>query len=85
MSIAQVFRDIDIARGLDELDVPVLLALGRHDYLVSPYETWVPYREHFRDLTVRVFGKSAHTPPFEESELFDAELLRWLEERGCTA
>ncbi|RDI55147.1 alpha/beta hydrolase [Microvirga subterranea] len=81
----EVFRDIDIAKGLDGLDVPVLLALGRSDYLVAPYETWEPYRERFRDLTVRVFEKSGHTPQFEESELFDAELLRWLKERGCPA
>lgn len=79
----EVFRDIDIAKGLERLDVPVLLALGRYDYLVAPYAAWEPYRDSFRDLTVRVFERSGHTPPFEESGLFDAELLRWLEERGC--
>lgn len=81
----EVFRDIDIAGGLDELDVPVLLALGRSDYLVAPYATWDPYRKRFRDLTVRVFEKSGHTPQCEESELFDAEMLRWLKEHGRQA
>jgi proline iminopeptidase len=76
----EVFRDIDIRQGLDRLDVPVLLALGRHDYLVAPYAAWDPYRHSFLDLTVRVFEKSGHTPQFEESGLFDAELLRWLSE-----
>jgi pimeloyl-ACP methyl ester carboxylesterase len=74
----EVFRDIDIAQGLDQLDVPVFLALGRHDYLVAPYATWEPYRSRFKDLTVRVFERSGHTPQLEESDLFDAELLRWL-------
>jgi len=81
----EVFRDIDVRTGLDALGVPVLLALGRHDYLVAPYATWEPYRESFRDLTVRVFEKSGHTPQFEESELFDAELLRWLSEHRRSA
>ncbi|MCB5175312.1 alpha/beta hydrolase [Microvirga lenta] len=77
----EVFRDIDIGHGLDALNVPVLLALGRYDYLVAPYATWEPYRESFRDLTVRVFERSGHTPQLEESALFDAELLRWLSEK----
>jgi proline iminopeptidase len=77
----EVFRDIDIAQGLEHLDMRVFLGLGRYDYLVAPYATWAPYREQFRDLTVRVFEKSGHTPQFEESGLFDAELLQWLSRR----
>jgi hypothetical protein len=26
----------------------------------------------------RVFGRSGHTPQYEEPELFDAELLNWM-------
>ena len=74
----EAFRDIDIAQGLDRLDAPVFLALGRYDYLVAPYATWEPYRGAFKDLTVRVFEKSGHTPQFEESDLFDSELMNWL-------
>jgi proline iminopeptidase len=77
----EVFRDLDITKGLDALDVPVFLAMGRLDYLVAPYSAWAPYRKHFRDLTVRVFDRSGHTPQLEESRLFDAELLQWLESR----
>ncbi len=78
----EAFRDIDIAHGLEHLDVPVFLGLGRYDYLVAPFATWEPYRERFRDLTIRVFEKSGHTPQCEESALFDAELLRWLSLRA---
>jgi proline iminopeptidase len=77
----EAFRDINIAQGLDRLDGPVFLGLGRYDYLVAPYATWIPYRESFKDLIVRVFEKSGHTPPLEESALFDAELLQWLSAR----
>ena len=77
----EAFRDIDIAQNLDRLDIPVFLALGRYDYLVAPYATWEPYRSSFKDLTVRVFEKSGHTPQLEESALFDAELLSWLSSR----
>jgi proline iminopeptidase len=77
----ETFRDIDIRQGLDKLDIPVFLSLGRYDYLVAPYATWDAYRGIFRDLTVCVFEKSGHTPQFEEPVLFDAELLKWLSSR----
>ncbi|MFO0890133.1 MAG: alpha/beta hydrolase [Isosphaeraceae bacterium] len=77
----KVFRDIDVTRGLEMLDRPVLLALGRHDYLVGPPSMWDPLRPRFRDLTVRVFERSGHTPPLEEPDLFDAELLGWIDRK----
>jgi len=74
----EVFRDIDIRDGIEALAAPVLLALGRFDYLVAPAHAWDPYRASFRDLTVRVFDRSGHTPQLEESRSFDEELLRWM-------
>lgn len=77
----EAFRDLDVTRGLDTLDRPVLLCAGRHDYLVAPFYAWEPYRRQFRDLTLRVFERSSHTPQLEESVLFDAELSSWLASR----
>jgi proline iminopeptidase len=77
----EVFRDIDVTAGLERLEKPVFLALGRFDFLVAPYWAWDSRRKSFRDLTVRVFDRSSHTPQFEESDLFDAELLRWIASR----
>jgi proline iminopeptidase len=77
----EIFRDIDITQGLAALDRPVFLALGRHDFIVAPPSSWDPIRPKFRDLTVRVFERSGHTPQYEEAEHFDAELLRWIGER----
>jgi proline iminopeptidase len=58
----------------------VFLALGRYDFVVARPSSWDRIRAKFRNLTVRVFERSGHTPPYEEPELFDAELLRWIEE-----
>ncbi len=73
------FRDIDITKGLETFDRPVFLALGRYDFIAAPPASWDPIRPKFRDLTVRVFERSGHTPQFEEPELFDRELLHWLQ------
>lgn len=74
----EVFRDIDVAEGLENLHTPVFLALGHFDHLVPPEFTWEPLRPAFRDLTVRVFAHSGHCPQLEESDRFDVELLAWL-------
>lgn len=77
-----LFRDIDITKDLEELDRPVFLALGRYDFLVPPPSVWEPLRPKFQDLTIRVFEKSGHTPQYEEPELFDQELLTWMNKKA---
>ncbi|MFD1145201.1 alpha/beta fold hydrolase [Larkinella insperata] len=73
-----VFRDIDITAGLETLDVPVFLALGRYDYLTGLPFLWDAVRHQFKNLTIRIFEKSAHTPQLEEPDRFNQELVRWL-------
>ncbi len=73
----QLFKEIDIMKGLNKFNKPVLLMLGRYDYWNSPH-LWEPLRSKFKNLTIRVFEKSGHTPQFEESEYFDKELLQWI-------
>ncbi len=73
-------REIDVSQGLESLDLPVLLAYGRFEFLVAPAHSWDPLRPKFKDLTVRIFEKSAHSPQYEQPDLFDAELLKWLRE-----
>jgi proline iminopeptidase len=77
----EVFRDIDVARGLEDFDRPVLIALGRHDFVVAPPPSWDPIVSKFRDVTVRIFEHSGHTPQYEEAALFDAEVLKWMDSR----
>ncbi|SRR5579883_2402289 len=73
----KVFREIDIKKDLDKINIPVFLGLGRYDYWNPPY-LWEAIRPHFKDLTIRIFEKSGHPPQYEESKLFDQELLQWL-------
>ncbi len=74
----EVFRDIDITKGLETFENPIFLGLGQFDFLVAPFFTWDSIRKKFKNLTIRLFEKSSHTPQFEEPELFDRELLNWL-------
>lgn len=73
----KVFHEMDITKQIDKLNCPVFLGLGRYDYWNPPY-LWESIRHHFTNLTIRIFEKSGHTPQYEEPELFDQELLRWL-------
>lgn len=72
-------RDLDITRGLEALNKPVFLALGRYDFILAPPSSWDPIRPKFRDLTVRVFEHSGHSPHYEEPHLFNQQLLDWLQ------
>lgn len=75
----KLFAEIDITRGLERFDRPVFLAVGRYDFGAWP-STWDDVKPKFKNLTIRIFEKSAHTPQFEEPKLFDRELLRWMQE-----
>ena len=77
-----VFANLDITQGLSDFNKPVFLALGHFDFLVAPFFAWNPIRSQFKVLTIRLFCKSGHTPQLEEPEFFDAELLKWLSEKG---
>jgi proline iminopeptidase len=74
----KLFAEIDITQGLDNFNQPVFLALGKFDFLVAPFYTWNALRPKFKNLTVRLFEKSSHSPQFEEPEAFDKELTKWL-------
>jgi proline iminopeptidase len=75
-------REIDVSQGLESLNLPVLLAYGRFEFLVAPAHSWDPLRPKFKNLTIRIFEKSAHSPQYEEPDLFNAELMEWLTENG---
>ncbi|RHX91080.1 alpha/beta hydrolase [Leptospira yasudae] len=77
----EVFRDIDIKPAVRSLKIPVYLGLGRYDYLMPPASTWDSVLPLFQDLKVQYFEKSGHTPPLEEPENFDREILSWLKEK----
>lgn len=78
----EVFAEIDVTRGLDDFDVPVFMALGRYDFIVAPPSSWDAVKDRFRDLSIRIFERSGHTPQLEEPERFDEELLQWMASRS---
>ncbi len=73
-----LYRDIDITKNLETLDRPVFLALGRTDFIVAPPTSWEPMQPLFQDLSIHLFEKSGHSPPYEEADLFNQTLLEWL-------
>jgi proline iminopeptidase len=73
-----VFRDIDITEGLADFNKPVFLAMGLYDFALAPFTAWYPIRDKFKHLDLFIFEKSGHVPQWEEAELFDEHLLRWL-------
>lgn len=76
----ETFRDLDMHALLKEIASPILLVLGRFDYIVAPAWTWDAYRADAVDLTLRHFENSAHAPQSEESEAFDRVLLGFLQQ-----
>ena len=74
----KLFAEIDVTEGLEHFDRPVFLGLGRYDCLVAPPASWDPIESQFQNLSIRIFEKSGHTPQFEEPDLFDTELLNWM-------
>jgi len=56
----------------------VLLAVGKYDFLTGPNELWDDVKKYFKNITVKIFEKSSHCPMYEEAELFDNELIKWI-------
>ena len=75
----KLFAEIDITKGLEDLKCPVFLALGRYDFIVGLPSSWDPFKSKFKNLTLRIFEESGHTPQFEEPDLFNKELLAWMD------
>lgn len=71
-------RDLDITKGLKNFDKPVFLALGRYDFIVAPPTAWEPILPSFKNITVKIFEKSGHSPQYEEAVFFDEILLNWI-------
>jgi proline iminopeptidase len=67
----------DANTSYPRLEVPVFFVLGRHDRQVSP-ELAARYFDHleapYKELIW--FEGSAHSPPFEEPDRFNAEIMR---------
>jgi proline iminopeptidase len=71
----------DVTVGADSLRVPILVALGRHDYVV-PHVLWDGVAASLPDATLRIFDRSGHQPFFEEPAAFADAVTGWMGSRG---
>jgi len=72
-----LMRDYDITRS--QIETPIFLSLAKHDYIMPEF-IWEDYQDKIEKLTIFRFEKSGHYPHVEEQELFDSQLLSWIEE-----
>jgi proline iminopeptidase len=81
MDIIKVFRgfftDYVLWRDPERLRAPVLVVMGRHDYVV-PHILWDDVLPKLQNVTFHLFERSGHTPQLEEQKLFDQVLLEWI-------
>ncbi len=71
------FVDYDFARTAARLEMPVLVCMGRQDFIV-PHSLWDDCQPPFRQFDYHLFDSSGHTPQLEEADLFNQRLLAWL-------
>jgi proline iminopeptidase len=83
--IVKVFRDFfsDYEFGWNpgHLKTPVLVVMGRHDYMV-PYVLWDKVLPGLQNVTFHLFEQSGHTPQAEEPVLFEQIFLEWIGHTG---
>lgn len=75
-----VFARMNLIEELVDFPKPVLIGLGRYDYLVGPVSLWDSLKENPPHLTKVIFERSGHNPMFEEAALFDSILVKWITE-----
>jgi proline iminopeptidase len=80
----ELFASYEVAWDPARLQAPVLVVMGRHDYVVPP-PLWDVALTGLGDVTYRVLEGSGHTPQLEEPGAFDELLLEWLWERPTPA
>jgi arylsulfatase A len=77
----RVFLNYDMFDPPVLIPVPVLVAMGKYDYVI-PYTLWKTEYENIPDFTLMLFEKSGHTPQLEEPALFDRKFLEWMDSRN---
>lgn len=64
-------------KELGEMDVPILIAWGRHDKSVSP-ELGIKMHKVLRNSRLEFFENSAHCANYEQPERFNETVMRFL-------
>ena len=74
----------DVTAGKESLEVPILMAHGRYDY-VSPYTMWDGIVETLPRAAMHLFERSGHQAFFEEPARFVEVVRAWMERSGGSA
>lgn len=74
------FGKRNLIQSLADFKKPVFIGLGRYDYLVSPVSLWDSLDDTYRNVKKVIFEHSGHNPMFEEPQLFDKTLMKWINE-----
>ena len=72
-----LFKNYNIAKDQGLLDIPIFVAMGKHDYMV-PHFQWDTEIENMPILSYNLFEKSGHTPQLEEPSEFNKKLIDWI-------
>jgi proline iminopeptidase len=72
----KIFLNYHMFKDSRKVPAPTFIALGRFDY-IDPASLWNE-DNNISGLTIKIFERSGHTPQLEESELFDKELVEWI-------
>ena len=67
----------NVSIGWEQLRVPILIAHGRHDYVV-PHTMWTGIVDTLPDARMHVFERSGHQTFFEEPERFAEVVRAWM-------
>ncbi|PZD96985.1 alpha/beta hydrolase [Paenibacillus sambharensis] len=73
----EAFASMDLTRIIADLKVPVLIGLGRYDYLVGPSSLWDGIDVRNPHVRLVHFEHSGHTPMLEEPQAFRSILAEW--------
>jgi proline iminopeptidase len=73
----ELMADCDVAARLDEIEVPALVLVGRHDVFCPPSQA-ERLRLGIPDSEMVVFERSGHYPFVEEPETFRGAVRSWL-------
>jgi len=76
---------LDLTKRAPVLQVPVFFFVGRHDHVIAP-EISVSYFEMLKAPAKKLvwFEESAHEPPFEEPDKFNAAMLELVRPLACS-
>jgi proline iminopeptidase len=77
-ALYRLFTEYELAWDPARLPAPVLVLMGRHDYVV-PHVLWDEVLPKLPKVTYHLFEKSGHTPQLDEPRLFDQVLIEWLQ------